>query len=236
MRRIFRKIYGGSLESYKLHLKENLINQQKTFVVTANPEALMIAERDEEYRKMLLDNKTEIVPDGIGLVKACKKINIPVTERIPGIELAESLLISLNELKKSLYLFGAKQEIIDDMKKMINNKYPGIKLVGTKNGYVKDKNEVFDEIFELNPDVILVALGMPLQEKLIYKNIHRFNKGIFIGVGGSFDVMSGNKKRAPKFFQKLNIEWLYRICCEPSRLKRFWNNNVKFLINVRKYK
>ena len=86
------------------------------------------------------------------------------------------------------------------------------------------------------PDIILVALGMPQQELLIYKHIKEFSKGIFIGVGGSFDVISGMKKRAPEFFVKLNLEWLYRIMSEPKRLKRFWDNNIKFLFVVQKEK
>ena len=101
---------------------------------------------------------------------------------------------------------------------------------------MQDKDKVFREISKLNPDIILVALGIPIQEKLIYKHLNEFNKGIFVGVGGSFDVISGHKKRAPKIFVKLNLEWLYRIICEPKRIKRFYNNNVKFLLKVRKIK
>ena len=104
------------------------------------------------------------------------------------------------------------------------------------NGYSKTKDQDFDNIVKLEPDVVLVALGMGTQEKLIYKHLSKFKKGIFVGVGGSFDVLSGTKKRAPKIFQKLNLEWLYRILKEPSRLKRFWNNNVKFLFKIKKYK
>ena len=82
----------------------------------------------------------------------------------------------------------------------------------------------------------MVALGIPNQEKLIYKHLSKFKSGIFIGVGGSFDVISGSKKRAPKLFIKLNLEWLYRIVTEPKRLKRFYNNNIKFMLKVKKEK
>ena len=92
------------------------------------------------------------------------------------------------------------------------------------------------KIVKLNPDICLVALGIPKQELLISKYIENAKKGIYIGVGGSFDVLSGVKKRAPKIFIKLNLEWLYRIIKEPKRIKRFWNNNVKFLIKVRREK
>lgn len=92
------------------------------------------------------------------------------------------------------------------------------------------------KIIELNPDICLVALGIPEQEILISKYIENAKKGIYIGVGGSLDVLSGTKKRAPEIFIKLNLEWLYRIIKEPKRIKRFWNNNIKFLIEVRKNK
>ena len=196
----------------------------------------MISEKNEDVRKMLLDKETIMVPDGIGVLKAGKKIGYNIEERITGIDIANELLKFGNEQKKSIYLFGSKQEVIDSMKKVIKEQYPNLKLVGTSNGYVTDKDKVFDEIVKLEPDIVLVALGIPLQEMLIYKHLNRFKKGIFVGVGGSFDVMSGMKKRAPKIFIKLNLEWLYRIMKEPKRLKRFYDSNVKFLFRIKKYR
>ena len=99
-----------------------------------------------------------------------------------------------------------------------------------------DKDAVFSQIEVAAPDIILVALGVPQQEELIYRHLHKFQKGIFVGVGGSFDVLSNTKSRAPKLFIRLNLEWLYRILREPSRLKRFYQNNVKFIFRVRKLK
>ena len=122
------------------------------------------------------------------------------------------------------------------MTRVIKEKYPNVNLVGTTNGYVKDKDKIMNDIKKLNPDVVMLALGVPVQEKLIYKHIKKYTKGIFIGVGGSFDVISGMKKRAPKIFIKTNTEWLYRIAKEPKRLKRFWNNNIKFLFKVKRNK
>ena len=122
------------------------------------------------------------------------------------------------------------------MNKVLKEKYPNLVLAGATNGYEKDKDKVFDKIAKTKPDIILVALGIPLQEKLIYKHLNEFDKGIFVGVGGSFDVISGHKKRAPKIFIKLNLEWLYRILKEPKRLKRFYDSNVKFLFKVKKYR
>ena len=236
MRKLFDKLYKKSAQSFYEILSDNLKNNKKTFVVTANPETFMISEKNEDVGKMLLDKETVMVPDGIGVLKAGKKIGYNIEERITGIDIANELLKFGNEQKKSIYLFGSKQEVIDSMKIGIKEQYPNLKLVGTSNGYVTDKDKVFDEIVKLEPDIVLVALGIPLQEMLIYKHLNRFKKGIFVGVGGSFDVMSGMKKRAPKIFIKLNLEWLYRIMKEPKRFKRFYNSNVKFILEIRKYK
>lgn len=236
MRKVFDKLYKKSAQSFYEILSDNLKNNKKTFVVTANPETFMISEKNEDVRKMLLDKETVMVPDGIGVLKAGKKIGYNIEERITGIDIANELLKFGNEQKKSIYLFGSKQEVIDSMKIVIKEQYPNLKLVGTSNGYVTDKDKVFDEIVKLEPDIVLVALGIPLQEMLIYKHLDRFKKGIFVGVGGSFDVMSGIKKGAPKIFIKLNLEWLYRIMKEPKRLKRFYDSNVKFLFRIKKYR
>lgn len=236
MKKNITKLYKKSKESYYKILEKDLKNKRKRFIVTVNPETLMMAEKDLELKKILADNNISFVPDGIAVVKASKWLKMPVTERIAGVDIAEYLLKEASILKKKVYLFGSKQEVIDGMKNIIEEKYSGIKLVGATNGYIEDKDKEFENIKKAKPDVVMVALGIPHQEKLIYKHLNEFDKGIFIGVGGSFDVLSGTKKRAPKLFIKTNTEWLYRIVTEPKRLKRFWNNNVKFMFKIRKEK
>lgn len=236
MKELFDKLYNKTEESFYEILEKNLSQNKKTFIVTANPETFMMSEKDEEMRKLLLDNDTFLVPDGIGIVKAARMINYDVKERITGIDIANELLKLGNKQKKSIYLFGAKQEVIDSMEKVLKESYPNLNLVGMSNGYEKDKDKIFEKIVKTKPDIVLVALGIPLQEKLIYKHLDKFDKGIFVGVGGSFDVISGHKKRAPKIFIKLNLEWLYRILKEPKRLKRFYDSNVKFIFKVRRQK
>lgn len=236
MKKIFERLYTKSFTSFCELLKNKIDNNEKTFIITANPETFMLSEQDSEMQKMLNDKNVTIVPDGIGVVKAAKMININVKERIAGVDIAKFLLEYANEKKLKVYLFGSKEEVIEGMKNVIKKDYSSIKLVGATNGYVTDKDNEFKNIKKANPDIVMVALGIPAQEKLIYKHLDEFKKGVFIGVGGSFDVLSGTKKRAPKIFIKLNLEWLYRIMCEPKRLKRFWNSNVKFLFKVKKYK
>lgn len=236
MLELFEKMYKKEEKEFNKIIYNNLKNNKKMFIVTANPETLMMSEKDMELNNLLNDKDTILVPDGIGVVKALKILNYDVKERIAGIDISNTLLEYGNKLKKSIYLFGSKQDVIDSMKDVINNKYSNLELVGSSNGYVSDRDEVFSEIKKLKPDIILVALGIPMQEKLIYKHLKDFDKGIFVGVGGSFDVISGHKKRAPKVFIKLNLEWLYRIICEPKRLKRFYQSNVKFIFKVKKMK
>lgn len=236
MKNLFDKLYGKSAESFYSILNKNLKNEKKMFIVTANPETFMKSESDEELKTLLEDKETILVPDGIGIVKASRMIGYDIKERIAGIDIAVKLLELGNKQKKSIYLFGSKQEVIDSMNDVIKENYSNLKIVGTMNGYEKEKDKVFDKIAKSKPDIVLVALGIPAQEKLIYRHLNKFDKGIFVGVGGSFDVISGHKKRAPKIFIKLNLEWLYRIIKEPKRLKRFYDSNVKFMFKVRKYK
>lgn len=235
MKELFYKLYKKDKKSFYEIIKNNLISNKRTFIVTANPETFMNSVNDDELRKLLLDKDTIMVPDGVGVIKAGKKIGFNITERITGIDIAYELLEYGNELGKTIYLFGSKQNVIDLMGCTLKNKYPNLKLIGSSNGYVSDKDKVFEKIVELEPDIVLVALGIPKQEKIIYKYLKKFKKGIFVGVGGSFDVISGSKKRAPKIFIKLNLEWLYRIMKEPKRFKRFYNNNIKFILNIKKY-
>ena len=232
MQKYFEKLFkNGTQEFYDL-IDDNLKNKIKTFVVTANPETFTYGKNDKEINKLLLDENTTLIPDGIGIVKAANILKYNIKERITGIDLATHLLEECNNKKYKLALIGAKPEVLESLINVIKSNYPNIKLVKTENGYTDNKDKFFDELVALEPDVCLVALGIPNQEKLIYKHIKKFKKGIFVGVGGSFDVLSGTKKRAPKLFQKLNLEWLYRILKEPKRLKRFYDNNIKFMFKI----
>ena len=234
MKAYFDKLYKKDFNSFIQELTEHVKQNQKTFVITANPETLMIGTENPTFDQILKSEDTIIVPDGIGVVKAANMLDIPIKERITGVEIVQELFRILNEEKKSLYLLGAKREVIEQLVSKVKVDYPNVNIVGYQDGYVKDKDAVFEEIVSLKPDAVLVALGIPAQEILIHKYYDRFDKGIFIGVGGSFDVLSGTKKRAPEIFIKLNLEWLYRIAKEPKRFKRFYDSNIKFIGKIRK--
>lgn len=234
MKAFFDKIYKGGAAAFFAQVKENLIKGKKMFIVTANPEAFMLGEREKDMAALLCDEDTTVIADGIGIVKGARMVGVDVAERIPGVELAKKLLEFADESSGSVFLLGAKREVLDALCERIAGDYPNITLCGAVDGYTEDKDAVFEKIKQSSPDIVLVALGMPAQEKLIYRHYNNFKKGIFVGVGGSFDVLSGQKSRAPKFFIKYNLEWFYRIMKEPKRIKRFYDNNIKFILKLMK--
>ena len=234
--KIYSTLYKESKDKcYKL-IEKKLKNKEKTFIVTANPETYMLSYKDKEINSILFNKENLIVPDGIAIVKTANYLGYDIKERITGVDLAEYLFELANKYKYKVYLFGASSELMEKLEKVIESKYPNIKLVGSTNGYVKNKDAVMEYIKTTKPDIVMLALGIPLQEKLINKHINDFKKGIFIGVGGCFDVLSGSKKRAPKIFIKLNLEWLYRIICEPKRIIRFIKHNLRFMLKIIKEK
>ena len=228
-----RRVFPGTAEEFCQKAGEALASGRRLFVVTANPEILMHAGDSPEIRALLLDEETAVVPDGISVVKAMRLLGLPAKERITGVDLAEQLLKLAGQQGKSVYLLGAKEEVVSALAQKLKAQYPQMEI-HYKNGYGKDKDADFREIEALQPDLVLVALGVPAQEKLIARHLEKFSKGVFIGVGGSFDVLSGSKRRAPAVFVKTNTEWLYRILREPSRLGRFYRNNIKFLGQIRR--
>lgn len=229
MKDILEKIYNEEENKFYSILKDLLTTNKKKFIITVNPEIIMKSYKNIEIKEMLLNDNNILVPDGISIIKKAKQYNINIKERITGVDISSKALEICNKNKKSIYLFGSKKEVLDKLIININQKYPNINIVGFSDGYVEDKDKIMQEIISLSPDLILIALGVPNQELLINKYIEKAKKGVFIGVGGTFDVLSGCKKRAPKLFIKLNLEWLYRIICEPTRLKRFIQNNIVFM-------
>lgn len=227
-----KKMYKKGKENFICELENKIKNDEKAFIVTANPETFMIANSNPEFDKCLMDLSTVIIPDGIGVVKGAKMLGYDMYETITGVDLCEKIFEFANSNNKSIYLFGAKEEVVQKLKNKLEKDYPKIKILGIQNGYVEDKQKTFDYIKTLKPDIVLVALGIPCQELLIYNNYKDFEHGIFMGVGGSFDVLSGTKKRAPKFLVNAHLEWLYRIIKEPNRLGRFFNSNIKYVFKI----
>lgn len=214
-----------------------LAGESGNLIVTPNPEIVMRAKDDPEF-KDIINNASLVIPDGIGIIKAGKILGTPLKERVAGYDLVCNLFEQGKDGSISFYFWGSKPGIADTAKEKIKEKYPNLNVVGAHHGYFKTEEEekaIVDEIRELKPDVILVGLGAPKQEKIInkYKDEGIFKIGI--GCGGSIDVIAGAVKRAPKLFIKLHLEWFYRLLKQPSRLGRMMVL-PKFVQEVKKSK
>ena len=189
------------------------------FVVTPNPEFLLAAEKDPEFRRVL--NAADLVlPDGIGVVYSAKILGTPLKERVPGIEFAEAMLSALNEMGGRLYLLGAKPGVAEEAGRRICARYPALVLCGTHDGYFKDEQAILPEIAATKPDLLFVCLGAPKQEKWMARWGQHTGAKLAIGLGGCLDVFAGNVRRAPEQWQKLGLEWAYRLKKEPKRIGR----------------
>ena len=195
------------------------VKQQNVFIVTANPEIIMNAAKLPSYRQSILQ-ADYIVPDGTGVIMASQILEQPLAEKITGYDLVHTFLAYASEQKKSVYFYGSKEGVA--VKAAINaaEMYPGVKIAGTKHGYSGFGDEVAMEIAETKPDFVFVGLGAPLQETWIADYKELFPESVLMGVGGSFDVLSGKSKRAPKFWLDHNLEWMYRLLTQPVRFVR----------------
>lgn len=233
---LFEKLYKKDQASFFELLKTNVLKEQRLFLVTANPEVFSRAQENQELKKALLDDETMISPDGEGIVKATKMLNFQIWGKIAGVDTVRYLFEIGNQEAKTIYFYGSKQDVLDALKIKLQNDYPSLKVIGLKNGYDYKEEDVFLDIKEKKPDIVLVALGVPRQELVISHHFHEMEKGIFVGVGGSLDVLSGTKKRAPKVFIQCKLEWLYRLMKEPNRIKKFYQTHVLFIFKIRKIK
>ena len=201
-------------------LADRVASKEKTFIVTANPEIVMHAKKHDDYMEAIKD-ADYIVPDGHGIILASRMLNTPIQERVTGYDLTIRLLELSNQNNWSVYLLGGKEEVNAAAAANIEKRYPQLTLVGRHHGFFDwQDDKVPSEIERLQPDIVLVALGVPRQELWTATHIDRFRHGIFIGVGGSIDVLAGTVKRAPKIWQTLRVEWLYRLFKQPSRWRR----------------
>ena len=214
---------------------EMLEGNKSNLLVTPNPEIVMKAKEDQEYKDILNNKASLVIPDGIGIIKGANILGTPLKERVAGYDLICNLLEKYKDGSKTFYFWGSKPGIEEIAKKNLEEKYPKIKIVGVDDGYFDDekKKKIIAKISELKPDVLLVGIGFPKQEKLINSLLDKNIFKLAIGCGGSIDVLSGTVKRAPKLFIKLKIEWAWRLIKEPTRIGRMMVL-PKFLREVKK--
>jgi UDP-N-acetyl-D-mannosaminouronate:lipid I N-acetyl-D-mannosaminouronosyltransferase len=185
--------------------------------VAVNPEKVLMAMEDQETRDII--NAAEFpYADGIGVVKALERKTGVKLIRIAGCELWLDILRHSVPFQSRVVIIGAKPEVnIKTKELLLKNE---INIVGALHGYYETEQEVFDLILSVEPNIVIIALGSPKQEKLIKKLLVQRPNAFYMGVGGSFDVLTGNVKRAPTTWQNLHLEWLYRMLKEPKRFFR----------------
>lgn len=212
-------------------LQQNIKAEKKTFIVTANPEIAMYAHCNLSYKK-IVKLADHIIADGIGIIYGAKILKTPLPERIAGFDLMVNLLELANREQLRVYFLGARENVITQTVENVQRDYPKLKIAGYHHGFfATDDEQIVNKVKETQPDLVFVALGFPKQEEWIHRHYDEFQKGIFIGVGGSFDILAGAAKRAPDFWIKLHLEWLHRLLMQPTRWKRMLVL-PKFIIEV----
>ena len=217
--------------TYAPSSREELIDfavDNKRILVAVNAEKILHA--TDQSRAII--NRNLGYPDGIGAVWALRKKGHRSTVKIPGCELWLDLIQKYYK-NKSFYLVGGKDEVINATVATLKSEFDGIIICNYRNGYIKTKEEeqaLIEDIVTHQPDVVFVAMGSPKQEQLM-ERIQKYHKAVYQGLGGSFDVYTGNVKRAPKWWVKNNLEWAYRLINQPSRIKR-QIHLLRFFINL----
>lgn len=202
----------------------NYINDKRKILIAINAEKIL--KEDEKLKNIINENIG--YPDGVGAVMALKQKRLNAT-KIPGSEFWLDI-INRYQNEKSFYLIGTTTEVIESTVKKLKQDYPNINILGYQNGFINEdqKIELKEKLKNLKPDVVFVAQGTPRQEFLMDELI-KVHPALYMGLGGSFDIYGGDKKRAPKIFLDLHCEWLYRLLKEPTRFGRQLSL-VKFLI------
>lgn len=235
MERSITKLLGFNIDtfsferalSYAKLLMEFKVGGQ---VVTINPEMIENALDDFKFTE-ILNEADLVIPDGVGIQLALKIKGVNI-QRIAGIEFSRKLIEICAKNNYSVALVGAKPEIIEKTAQNLKSEIEHLNIIYLQDGYFADEDKVIEELKEVMPRLVLVALGSPKQEEFISKARVVLTRSLMIGVGGSFDVWSGEVKRAPVIYQKLGLEWLYRTIKEPQRFKRIFPTLPRFLFRV----
>lgn len=192
----------------------------KSYIVTPNPEIVWMARRDPALRKAI-NEAALVLPDGVGIVIGARILGTPLRSgRVPGIDFAAKLINRLAESGCSVFLLGAGPGVAEEAGRRLAEHNPGLSIAGAADGYFEDDGPVIERINAAKPDLLMVCMGAPKQEHWMAGSIVRLETGLCAGLGGALDVFAGKVRRAPVFFRKLGLEWLYRIVREPRRIKR----------------
>lgn len=206
--------------------------------VVINASKVNLMEADPDLASIV--NECPLInADGASIVWAAKKLGVPLWERVTGIDLFQRLVGLASEKGYRIYLFGAKEEVVIKVKAIFEDRYPGIRIAGYRNGYFAEADEpqIVSDMAASGADMMFVAFSSPKKEYWVHKYIEQIGIPFVMGVGGSFDVIAGVTERAPTWMQEHGLEWFYRFIQEPGRLwKRYIIGNLKFIALTYKYK
>lgn len=200
----------------KNYIKSLIANNQGGYSTAINAEKIMMYSKDTQMKE-ILDNSILPVPDGSGAVIGMKFLYGVSCIRL---DLPKTIFELADDEKYNLFILGSSEDINKKAVEELKIKYPNINIVGRHNGYFDDENTIINLLKDLKPQIVMVALGSPKQEKFAAKINKTLPNILFIGCGGALDILAGKITRAPKFFQDNHIEWLYRLMLEPKRIKR----------------
>lgn len=214
---------------------EVVLSKEKVHIVSGNPEVLYTGLNDKNLFDNFTSDKSLIIPDGVGVQISAKILKTPVEEKIAGIELMKKILEKCEDSGEGIYLLGASEENLKACVANILRDYPRINVSGYHNGFfdLDNPREILEEIKEKKPMAVFVAMGCPRQEKFIVRYMDELPCKIFMGVGGSFDVIAEKVNRAPRWMIDIGMEWAYRVAKEPWRIKRL-GSIPKFIWTVTK--
>ncbi|MDY6915122.1 MAG: WecB/TagA/CpsF family glycosyltransferase, partial [Candidatus Cloacimonadota bacterium] len=237
------ELFGIKLLNIKMQQAVELVEQivdsnKKEEIFFVNPHCLNKIFKDISYYRILRKAKY-IFPDGIGINIAAKMLHNPLVENLNGTDLLPFLCEIAVKKGYKLYFLGGKPGIAEKAKEKLKEEYSGLKIVGIQDGYFKEDEipQIIESINDTKTDILLVAMGVPKQEKWIANYFPDLQVNIAMGVGGLFDFYSGNIKRAPRWMREIGLEWFFRLLQEPKRMwKRYIIGNPLFLIRVIKWK
>lgn len=190
-------------------------------VVTVNPEFIVAAQSDDDFRD-ILNASSLALPDGVGLLWAARFLGHPLQERVTGTDTVQRVAALAAQKSYSLFLLGAAPGVAVATAARLCQTYPGLRIAGTHAGSpaLEEEDEIVGLIQKAEPDILFVAYGAPAQDKWIARNLERLGGPVAMGVGGALDFISGRAKRAPRWLQRLGLEWLHRLLHEPWRWRR----------------
>ena len=230
MERKIVKLQGLNIDSFTFDEAIEYANNISGQVVTINPEMISNAVKDTDFAE-IINNADLVIPDGIGVEIGLKFLGYNV-KRIAGIEFSHRMIEECAKNNQSVALIGAKPEIVKRAKENLVKEFSSLYITYIHDGYFKEDEQVLEELKIRQPRLVLCALGSPKQEEFILKAKSILPEALFVGVGGSFDVWSGEVKRAPEIYQKLGLEWLYRTILDPKRFKRIFPTLPLFVLKV----